>query len=216
MSKFNFTATKTYLALGLFVAFWIITFAFVFPTKIFRKKVPKVAWCFDQVWGQKWNFFTQPHLYNDRLVFVVKKSANTSITDSIDVLKLLWKDKQNNAPFNTKEDILDHIMLRQNAYLREAIENAKQVAKVDSNYYTKKDADKIVSSMVENSNNGRNILNNIEAFGKLMLQKHSKKISDSTSYKILFYTDYIKPYNNQTSIANHCVIDFESSYKYFK
>lgn len=120
---------KTYFIVITFALFWLTSFAFVFPTKYFRKKAPKLAWVFDQVCGQKWNFFTQPHLYNDRLIIIVKDTLSNKVIDSTDVLTMLWKDKKHHAPFNTFENVYDHIVFRQTSHLREAIYNAQIYAK---------------------------------------------------------------------------------------
>ena len=216
MGKSNIHTIKAYLAISVFILFWIMTFAFVFPTKIFRKKTPKIAWCYDQVFGQKWNFFTQPHLYNDRIVFVLKNSITMKVTDSIDVLNELWKQKQNNAPFNTKEDIFDHLMFRQTARLREAIEDAQVFLKENNKDSSNEHLLKKISSLIEADKLNTNTIYNIEAFGKIILKSKGINIDKNIQFKILFYTDYIYSFKHTKSEQKKCTLDFESSYKYFK
>ncbi len=176
----------------MFILFWIMTFAYVLPVNIFKQKTPKIAWCYNQIWGQKWSFFTQPNLYNERLFFVLKKSETTQVTDSIDVLNELWKDKRTNIPFNTKEDILNHIMYWQIDALKETIDTSKKITKTNN------------TSM-----------SNIENFGKLMLQKKGYKIDDSTQFKMMLYADYINGFGINKK-NKKCVLEFETSYKPFK
>ena len=216
MGKSNIHTIKAYLTISVFILFWMMTFAFVFPTKIFRKKTPKLAWNYDQVFGQKWNFFTQPYLYNDRIVFVLKNVTTMQVADSIDVLNELWKQKQSNAPFNTKEDILDHIMLKQTARLRAGIEDAQVFIKESNKDSANQPWLKQISSLIEADKVNANTIHNIEAFGKIILKSKGINIDKNIQYKILFYTDFISTFKHSKSKQKKCTLDFESSYKYFK
>ena len=192
MSRFNIPLIKTYAAISAFVLFWMMTFAYVLPINIFKQKTPKIAWCYNQIWGQKWSFFTNPHLWNERLFFVIKKSNTTQVCDSIDVLNELWKDKRINAPFNTKEDILNHIMYWQIDALKETIDTTQKMIKPNST-----------------------AASNIENFGKLMLQKRGYKIDSNTQFKMMLYSDYIDEFGSNKK-NKKCILEFETSYKPFK
>lgn len=182
-------SNKTIVAVTAFVLFWIATLVYVLPIKFIRQKTPNIAWQYDQLFGQKWNFFTQPSLANNQLFFVLKNTTTNRIIDSVDILKILWDSKKNNAPFNTKEDILDHIALRQITILNEAI------------YYHK---------------NTQNVVSNLSALGKLMLENKGLKIDRDMQFKIFFYEKAIKNFNHSTQEMLMPQLKFESNYQYFK
>jgi hypothetical protein len=156
MRSVSLYSKKTIIAIAVFVLFWAATLAYVLPIKLVRQKTPNLAWQYDQLFGQKWNFFTQPSLANNQLYFVLKNNITNQISDSTDVLKILWTNKKNNAPLNIEEDVLDHIVIRQIAALNEAI------------YYHL---------------NTESAIHNLAAFGKIMLEK---KIVQEISAQIEF------------------------------
>lgn len=199
---------KSYCIIAVFALFWLMSFAFVFPTKIFRNKVPKIAWVFDQVCGQKWNFFTQPHLYNDRLIFIVKDTVSNKIIDSTDVLTMLWKNKRQHAPFNTYENVYDHIVFRQTSHLREALFNASEYARQQNN-----NRPDYINQLLKNDTLNNRIFHNLNAFGKMVLREKGVQLNSHHVYKMMFYTDYMPPF--KTSNHDSLVLEFTSDYKPF-
>jgi hypothetical protein len=64
---------------------------------------------FDFFFFQRWSFFAPPPKSNDRLYFIFFNSRKERIAE-YEVLETLGKDKQRNAPFNEREQILDYLI----------------------------------------------------------------------------------------------------------
>lgn len=184
--------SKTIIVIVVFLCYWIATFAFIFPKKNMRKVAPKIAWCYDQLFGQKWDFFTQPHTNNDEVYFVFKKKDSNAITDSINVLQLLWNNKIAHKPFNRYEDILGHIMMRQSARVKE-------------NVYAP-----TFDSIAFNT-----AMHNIKAMGKLMLAACDTcpKFDSNYSFRLKFYSNYIAPLHSKECKK---ILETETSFESYK
>ena len=206
---------KTILAVSAFILFWLFNVVFILPPKYVRNKAPKIAWTYDQFFGQKWNFFTQPSTYNNRLFFVLKDTSTGAVTDSIDVLRLLWNDKISHIPFNTKYDVLDHVSLHQIMSLRENIVFRQKLAKQLHLDSTKAPFLAFTSSYIQSDSSNNNSLHNLEAIGKLVIEKNLHQIKTNTQYKMLLFTDYTKEFGKEKQ-QRYCVLEFESTYKFFK
>ncbi len=58
--------------------------------------------------GGTWNFFTPPYPYNNRLYYIIRDTTAAYHTDTIEVLEELAHNKQQAAPFNQRQAVLDH------------------------------------------------------------------------------------------------------------
>lgn len=198
---------KSYLVLTFFIMFWLITFAYLFAKNKLNKKTPNVSWAYHQLFPQSWNFFSQPAIYNDKLIFILR-NKNQSKLDSVDVLDMLWNDKR--TEFNyARANVWDHIMFRQIRYLRIELTNKTLIA------YNETDSIKMAEYYhTSNTDGNKKLLKNIEAFGKEMLQKKQFKIDSSTQYQMLLFTNYTKPFNQKDIIIKNDLA-FKTDWKTF-
>ncbi len=184
----------------------------IFCQNKIQKFAPNIVWNYDQLFKQKWNFFTQPNTYNDKLFFILKNEETNNITDSIDVIKLLWDEKKEASVFNTNADMLDHIIFRQLAKIRFSISlnqaGFDSIKKIDSD--TLSSRGKILAA------DHFNLIafKNLETFGKLILEKNGVKLKPTTQFKMKLYTNYIKEFSTNAS-TNKNAFEFETAYKHF-
>lgn len=176
---------KVYILVIIFLMFWSFTSLFILFPKL-TSKFSSINWVYSQTFPQSWSFFTQPAIYNDRLI-VVTRDSNEKIIDSVDVLKTLWDNKR--AKFNySYENIWDHIMYRSIRDLREKI-NSAQIT-----FYSEDDIFKQINyyELLLPQDNYF-LLQNIENFSKKMLSKD--KLTKAEEFQLLLYTDYINPFD---------------------
>lgn len=198
----NKQQTKSYVAIAIFLFFWLTALAYLFFENKITKKVPNFSWAYNQAFHQNWSFFSQPAIYNDELIFVIQK--NTETIDSIDVLDELWKAKR--SKFNyARENVWDHIMYRQMRKLRSKLQEKNLVS------YSK-DSTKF-NSLLNNKTNA-DLLHNIEKFGKEIIEKKGIK-TDEAKFKILLFTNYTTPFlKHKNNYQNS--LEFDTDWKYFQ
>ncbi len=183
---------KSLAALAVFCCFWLFTFLYIVVQKSFEKKISRTTWAYKQAFPQSWNFFTQPAIYNDKLI-VILQNENHPTLDSIDVLEILWNEKR--SKFNyAKANVWDHIMFRTLRETRERLNN------------------NTLKQFPENESNKR-LFNNLEMFGKEMLLTKNTDIKNS-SYKILLCTNYTTPFKNHQYYSD-TIIELTSNWKQF-
>ena len=198
---------KSYIVLTFFTMFWLLTFAYLFAENKLNKKTPNISWAYHQLFPQSWNFFSQPAIYNDKLIFILK-NKNQSKLDSVDVLDILWSEKR--TKFNyARANVWDHIMFRQIRYLRTELTNKTLVA------YNETDNAKMANYYITaNAINNKKLLDNFEVFGKEMLRNKQFKVDSSTQYQMLLVTDYTKPFNKKDTITKNDLA-FKTDWKTF-
>lgn len=197
----NKQKVKSYIAIAIFLFFWIISFAYLFFEDKTTKAIPNFSWIYSQAFHQSWNFFSQPAIYNDQLIFIIKKDNET--VDSIDVLDELWKAKRSKINY-ARENVWDHIMYRQVQKLRSKIQEKKIIAyNRDSTLFQSSFKDKV----------NIDLLKNIESFGKEMLEK--KGITTTRKkFKIMLYTNFTKPFRKYEEKVQK-KLEFDTDWKYF-
>ncbi|MCX6208020.1 MAG: hypothetical protein NTZ59_00615 [Bacteroidetes bacterium] len=192
---------KSYIAIAIFLVFWIVAFAYLFFEKKVTQKTPNFSWAYSQAFHQSWSFFSQPAIYNDKLIFVIKRNNKT---DSVDILDELWKAKRSKWNY-ARENVWDHIMYRQMRKLRSKLQEQKLIS------FSIKDSLKYCQQLTDKDN--VELLQNIEVFGKEILQQKGFATSGK-QFKILLYTNYTKPFKNEKRMIGD-VLEFETHWKYF-
>src|SRR5690349_9799096 len=108
--KYSSSKILSYLGIVVFLLYWVITFTWAMPftqtKKLVAEKIPR----FNGIFGFEWKLFTPPHNCNNRLYFVAREVGRPGKADTIEVLEGLAMQKQEAAPFNQKENLLDKIV----------------------------------------------------------------------------------------------------------
>lgn len=193
---------KSYVAIAIFLVFWFVAFAYLIFEDKLTKVVPNFSWAYNQTFHQNWSFFSQPAIYNDKFVFLLKK--DDKIIDSIDVLNELWKTKRSKWNYS-RENVWDHIMFRQMRKLRCKLQE-KKIISFSTN-------DSLAYCELLTKNNNAELLQNLEVFGKEMLAAKGIKTND-IQFKIILFTTYTKHFPSHKH-PNGNVKEFETSWKYF-
>lgn len=108
--KNSFYSIISYLCLVTFFLYWVVIFILAMPPGYANKSVSEKAPLFKNMFGISWKLFTPPDIYNDRLYFVARNIEKPYESDTIEVLEKIALQKQQNAPFNNKENIIDHLV----------------------------------------------------------------------------------------------------------
>lgn len=78
------------------------------PNNYYKIQHKKFYTQFDKVLYQRWNFFAPPPKSNFRLYFEYKSADSSVVYHKLEVMKNLLKDKSDNAPFNSYEEMMDY------------------------------------------------------------------------------------------------------------
>lgn len=182
MLKKNLTI---FFALFLFFSFWIFTVFFILNKKLCQKKVSSTTWVYSQLFSQSWNFFTQPALYNDKLLITIYDSDTHQI-NTINLLEQLWQQKRKSV-FNASANVWDHIILRTNNSIRERIKSGT----FTENVLTKKNYNEV--QLINNEENIR-LYNNLKSFVDYELA--ILNLNENNCYYVFkLQTSFIKPFN---------------------
>lgn len=105
-----FYSILSYLCIGAFFLYWSGIFILAMPSNRVKKIIINKAPRFRNTFGTTWRLFTPPSPFNDRLYFIVRDITSPDKTDTIEVLENISLQKQHNAPFNQRENIIDHLV----------------------------------------------------------------------------------------------------------
>ncbi len=98
-----------YLCITGFLLHWTIVFILSLPSPFQMKSTllyaPRMKTMFSS-----WRLFTPPYTFDTRLYMVLRDTNGNGKTDTIEVLERLALQKQARAPFNQRENILDHMV----------------------------------------------------------------------------------------------------------
>lgn len=136
------TASAIISILILVAAYWLITLFFVFPANYLSVKGYYASKYFDLLFFQRWGFFAPPPTYNERLYYSFYKS-DMHPTGTYEVLQNIYLEKQQKAPFNKKEEVIDYILSNSISTLIDYSNETRQVMTYESYGHKKKDLDSI-------------------------------------------------------------------------
>lgn len=100
----------SYLCIAAFLLYWSIIFILVMPSNSVKQIISQHSPRFKNTFGIGWTLFTPPNTCNDRLYFIVRIINGHEKPDTIEVLENIALQKQAHAPFNQKENIIDHLV----------------------------------------------------------------------------------------------------------
>lgn len=106
----------SYLCITAFLLYWVVIFILAMPSSRAKQIISQHTPRFKNTFGFAWSLFTPPNTYDDRLYFIVRGITTPEKSDTIEVLENIALQKQEHAPFNQKENIIDHLLNR-NVYL---------------------------------------------------------------------------------------------------
>lgn len=93
------------------IVYWIVTFFFVLPSNYLNVQAYRESKFFDLFLFQRWGFFAPPPTFNDRLYYTYyDKNKNKKQIRSYEILENIYSQKQKQAPFNKKDEIMDYVI----------------------------------------------------------------------------------------------------------
>ncbi|KAA2243008.1 hypothetical protein F0L74_10835 [Chitinophaga agrisoli] len=92
-----------------FLGYWVITFLFTMPDNYISLQYYKQNQWFQALLFQRWGFFAPPPNYDERLYYEFR-DKQTRQTQTFEVLAPICDMKQQKAPFNWHEDIVDYLL----------------------------------------------------------------------------------------------------------
>lgn len=155
---------------GLFLFYGVTTLIFSTPDNYINISLIKYSENFNTFLYQRWGFFAPPPQSNDRLYYIFEKKNNKSEIIIYEVIEPLLKEKQKNAPFNSKEDLTDYLISNSIYLITDGIRavrksyefNSKQ-KKIKVNEY---DLTKKVNTVIESTKPFKTLLNYSKVIAK--------------------------------------------------
>jgi hypothetical protein len=111
--------------ISLFISYWSITFFFTLPDNQLNLSYPEEAQLFKLVLFQKWGFFAPPPKHNHR-VYLTFLDNGVKIK-TFEIIEPIIDKKQQEAPFNWKENTIDYVINNSVASIQNIIVNANQI-----------------------------------------------------------------------------------------
>jgi hypothetical protein len=176
--------------------------------KIIVNKAPRFLTTFTS-----WKFFTPPYTFNNRLYFIVRDINNRNNADTIEVLEDISLQKNARAPFNQKENVIDHLVNHDVGYIKVIVWQNKK--KPTGTFPVTSDSLYIASAVADAaySNNYKVSLATLNNYCKVILKE--KNIDTlGKEIKIVMTEKKIRPFKNlgEPKISTKEIIFFETSY----
>jgi hypothetical protein len=206
----------SYLGIIVFLLYWLSLFILAMPSNYARTALLNYAPRFNSVFGTTWRLFTPPHSYNNRLYYIVRDIERPSESDTIEVLENIALQKQRHAPFNQKENIIDHMVNNSVAGLKRTVWPNQKMP--DDAVPSAPDSLQIARAIagVVNKEDYGNYLATINNYCAVVL--NDKKIDLSgKEVKILIKEKLTRPFNQmgKTPYWQKEILVFETPYKAF-
>lgn len=149
------------LVAGLFVFYWLLTFIFVTPDNYINISLLNYSVKFNTLFYQRWGFFAPPPKSNDRLYYIFTEKLNPNKNRIFEIIEPILIEKSNNAPFNSREDIIDYILSNSIISLEEENRAVTEFLdyKLNKKVINSKQRFKVLKDNLEKCNSFRTIMN---------------------------------------------------------
>ncbi len=196
------------------LVYWIFSLALIFKSQSIQSVAPLPRAVYYSFFKQNWHLFADTRQYNRELYLILNDSNSQQKNDSIALVKYIVAQKRKHAPFNNFEDATDHLIYRiMNGLEQQIYENKillqKQFPDMSAGYYLQQSSMHVEQDSLHKSN-----LQNLESFGKYVLQQN-KITTTGKLFKLVLVYHYIQPPNPQAG-TNTNQIDqtiFTSTFK---
>lgn len=214
--KNSFYSILSYLCIGTFFLYWISIIILAMPSNHAKNIIISRAPRFRNIFGTTWKLFTPPFTFNDRLYFIIRDTDNLVKTDTIEVLENIALQKQYYAPFNQKENVIDHLVNNNVLNIKQFVWLNKK--KPAEDFPETKDSMYIPNAIniAANSKNYRASLATLKNYCVLILkQQHID--TNRKVMKIMITEKRIRPFNqmNDTNLVQKETLVFETPYTSF-
>jgi len=181
-----------------------------FAQKIINENTPRL----NTIFARPWQLFTPPPHYNQRLYLITKSTTVPLTCDTMELLGNLAKNKQEAAPFNQKENILEHMINNSVSGLLYTVWTKKKMS--EPSYPGSIDSLLVAASIKKAAfkNNYIICLSSIKNYGLMVLKEQKIKIKN-TELKIVIKLKMIRPFHeldNANYIQKETVV-FETPYQ---
>jgi hypothetical protein len=197
------------LVTGLIVFYGLVTILFVSPDNYININLQNYSLGFSTFFYQRWGFFAPPPKSNDRLYYIFTEKLNPIKRRIFEVIKPIVTEKSANAPFNSREDVIDYILSNSIIGIEEENNSVSEfldykVKKKEIDTITKL---KILKKNLENSNSYKTIMK----YSKYVALSNNLVFEDyNISFKIT-KIDIQKFSERNKKIINKEYLTFDSS-----
>ena len=204
----------SYLCIAAFLLYWVIIFILAMPSSRAKQIISQHTPRFKSIFGFAWTLFTPPNTYNDRLYFIVRGITTPEKSDTIEVLENVAHQKQRHAPFNQKENIIDHLVNNNVWNIKLMVwSNKKKPAgnvpgTTDSLYIAN------ATAVVAGTQAYSTFVNTLTNYFRIILQQKKIDTADK-EIKIMITEKQIRPFKQMTdsNFLQKETLVFETAYK---
>lgn len=184
-----------------FILYWISIFILAMPPNVVKGFITDRAPRYNSLFGNSWNFFAPPYTYYNRLYYIIREKTHPNKVDTIEVIENISKQKQHNAPFNQKQNIIDHLINHDVGMIIYIVWNNKkrpsdsEPGTTDSTYIAN-----AIAAVAENSNY-LNSKATLFSYGNVVL-KENKIDTAGKEIKIVITQTKINPFKNMSDTTS--------------
>jgi hypothetical protein len=211
MQKAVYKIVTAFIIVG-FLSYWIITIPLTITKNGGRNKFAIAFPSMNKLFGHTWNFFSGSFYDNDRMYLILRDSQTHQPTDTLEMLEDITYQKRSHAPFNQKENIIDHLVSHNILIVENGVINYKRQLKKPLADPT----DSTIAGMINNDNNCGQALETLENYCKMVIAE--KKIDTTNKeFKIIIGAKSIQSFaqRNNSQYVSKETNYFETPYKTF-
>jgi hypothetical protein len=184
-----------------------------YPKDVITMHAPR----FNSLFGNSWSLFSPPYTYSNRLYYIIREIAHPDKVDTIEVIENITKQKQQKAPFNQKENIIDHLIHHDIGIITYIVWKDKvrpsesEIGTMDSTY--RANAITVVADNINYLNSRATLLN----YGNVVL-KENKIDTTGKEIKMIITQKKIQPFQtlHDTATSQKEIIFIETAYNPIK
>lgn len=148
-----------FLILITFILYWSVTLIFTMPENFLSISLHKEGAVFNNLFSQKWSFFAPPPNFNDRIYYSFVSKKDSSVK-TYEIIEKVNQRKQDKAPFNWNEDLLDYVLSNSSIGVNEQIYEIQQYLKFESDeQFPDSTIEKITINSIQNSYQFQTLVN---------------------------------------------------------
>jgi len=232
--KKSFYKFISHLIIPLFLIYWIGNTSLGLSFISSRNRLGEAFPTFNKLFGRSWNLFVKSIDFNDRMYLVLRDKTTKQQTDSLELLEELAIEKQQHAPFNQSEFIIDRLVNHYVNFIEhqrvkyltlitkynrniEVTELKKRLDSFEKNDPSFQAGQQTLFNYCKIALARKNIDTTNKEFKIVILEKKIQRFEDRKNPPAtdngLLYLETLDPKDSDTKMSD--VIFFESSYKSF-
>jgi hypothetical protein len=175
-----------------FAYYWLFTFSMVFLNRPTRAMAPRQSMIYSSFFNQNWRLFASTKKYSCEVNLVLKRKADSVVTDSIALVSYSMAQRRKKAPFNNYSEALERLLYVISTHIGESAKRKKEVFKKQVPLQNERFYVQETSLNLEKDSLHRANLKNLENYAKYVLAQEQVDTAGK-EFQLILVRNYIKP-----------------------